>query len=270
MSVKVKEFHAIIEKVAPSVLKEKYDNVGLMIGDMEQHIGNILVAMDCTMEVIEEAVEKGCNFVFTHHPLLFIKPATITNETLKGKKILKLIKNDIALYSAHTNLDSAFNGINDYAAKIIGYESIEVMDKSKINGFQEDSGIGRILELKETIVLKDLCEKVKELYSSKTLKYSGNEKWKIKRVALINGSGQDYFSLAKDMGADCIITGDTTYHFVSDLIEEGIAVIDPGHFDTEWSAFKIVVNNLEGKLRNIGFNGNIIFSETCRNPYKVL
>lgn len=270
MSIKVKEFHDVIEKIAPSILKENYDNVGLMVGDLDQQIGNILVAMDCTMEVIEEAVEKGCNFIFTHHPLLFIKPATITTETLKGKKILKLIKNDIVLYSAHTNLDVVYNGINDYAAKIIGYDSIEIMDKSKINGFQKHSGIGRILELKEEMLLKDLCEKVKKIYSSETLKYSGSEEWRIKRLALINGSGQDYFSLAKDMGVDCIITGDTTYHFVSDLVEEGVAIIDAGHFETEWTAFKMVVNNLEKKLSDIGFNGNVIFSEVCRSPYKIL
>lgn len=270
MSIRINEFHTIVERFAPSILKEKYDNVGLMVGYEEQQIENMLVAMDCTMEVIEEAIEKRCNFIFTHHPLLFIKPSTITTETLKGKKILKLIKNDIALYSAHTNLDSVFNGINDYAAKILGYSSIEIMDKSKVNDFQEHSGIGRILQLEEELSLKDLCKKVKNVYSSDTLKYSGNDEWRVKRVALINGSGQDYFSLAKDMGVDCIITGDTTYHFVSDLVEEGIAIIDPGHFDTEWTAFKMVINDLEKNLIDVGFNGNIIFSETCRNPYKVL
>lgn len=270
MPIRVKEFHTIIEKVAPAILREKYDNVGLMIGDMEQSIGNILVAMDCTMEVIDEAIEKKCDFIFTHHPLLFIKPNTITTETLKGRKILKLIKNDIALYSAHTNLDSAFNGINDYAARIIGYDSIEIMDKSKVNGFQDHSGIGRILELKEEISLKTLCERVKRLYNSDSLKYSGNEEWKIRKIALINGSGQDYFSLAKDMGADCIITGDTTYHFVSDFVEEGIAIIDSGHFDTEWTAFKMVVKDLEKNLIDNGFQGKLIFSEACKSPYKVL
>jgi putative NIF3 family GTP cyclohydrolase 1 type 2 len=92
MHLKVKDIHRIIEKYAPEKLKEDYDNVGLMVGDMESEVTSILVSLDCTLDVIKEAEDKNCNLIFTHHPLLFSRPKSITTDTLIGKKIIRLIK----------------------------------------------------------------------------------------------------------------------------------------------------------------------------------
>ena len=91
MPLMVRDICSIMEKFAPEILSESFDNVGLMVGNLEANVSSILVALDCTLEVIEEAKEKNCNFILTHHPLLFHKPSSITSETLLGKKIIKLI-----------------------------------------------------------------------------------------------------------------------------------------------------------------------------------
>lgn len=269
MSLKIKDIDKIMEEYAPSKFKESYDNVGLMIGDKKTKVSSILVALDCTLEVIEEAKEKECNLIFTHHPLLFKKPINITTDTLLGKKIIEIIKNNMNVYSSHTNLDSVRGGINDIIMQLLGfnnYETIELSDKRKDD--DSSTGIGRIAVLDEPTTLLDMCDNIKQSLNIPFIRYSGEDTMKVKKIAVINGSGQDYFNVAKRLGADCIITGDTTYHYVSDLQEEGIPVIDAGHFGTEWPAMEVLAKWLKNKLEIMGFNNSVYISELNKSPYK--
>ncbi|WP_315116832.1 Nif3-like dinuclear metal center hexameric protein [uncultured Clostridium sp.] len=271
MSLKVKDLMDIMEDYAPLKYKEDFDNVGLMVGDPECEVKSILVALDCTLDVIEEAKKKGCNFILTHHPLLFIKPKNITTKTLQGKKIIELIKNDINLYSSHTNLDSTVDGLNDLAIKLLEYDQWQIIDdKNPCEVGKNKVGIGRIVDLKAPLTLGELCNKIKETFGISTLKYSSEEEIIIKKLALINGSGSDFIYKAKDMGADCIITGDTTYHYASDLAEEGVGIIDMGHFESEWPGMKIVGNWLENKINFNGYTNKVHISEKTVPPYKYI
>ncbi|KGM97893.1 hypothetical protein Z968_01630 [Clostridium novyi A str. 4552] len=270
MSLKVADFKNIVEDFAPVKLKLSYDNVGLMVGELNNEIGNILVALDCTLDVIEEAKEKNCNFIFTHHPLLYRKPSSVTSETLVGKKILELIKNNISLYSAHTNLDSVKSGINDTVMKMLEIKNCKTIEFSEGKDKDDNvSGLGRVGTLENPITVKEMCSRVKEVLKTPYVRYIGEDSKKIKTIAVINGSGQDYFDRARKMGADCIITGDTTYHIISDYNEDGISVIDGGHFPTEWLAFKDICMRLQEKIKEAGFENKIVFSETAKDPYKL-
>jgi len=271
MSLKVKHIKDIMEEYAPVQLKESYDNVGLMVGDINSEITSILVALDCTLEVIEEAKKKGCNLILTHHPPLFLKPSTITTDTLTGKKILNLIKSDINVYSSHTNLDSTDDGINDIITKLLGFNEWSIISPSENKlALKQQVGIGRVVEFDNPVTLKELCNIVKEKLEASMVRYCGNENKIIKKLAIINGSGQDFFEAARRHKVDCIITGDTTYHYVSDFNELGVAIIDGGHFETEWPAMKVVAKNIEVKLRKSGFENQIYISESCKSPYKYL
>ena len=261
MQVKVKDIVKEMERIAPPCLKEDYDNVGLMVGNSEKEVKKVLLALDCTKEVIEEAKSIKTEMIITHHPLIFRKPSRIVYEDLQGFKIIELIKNDISLYSSHTNLDSVKGGINDSIVNILGFEKGKIIDPSKIKGY-EDSGIGRIVTLKEAIDIEDLIKQVKTALSIKDLRVVLAGK-SVKKIAIINGSGQDYFNDAAKMGVDCIITGDTTYHFASDYKEMGINILDPGHFSTEWIIFLEVMKKIEDKFKNIEF----IHSKESKDPY---
>ncbi len=265
MALLVKQVEDFMSKYAPLFLKESYDNVGLMVGDSDSEVTSILVALDCTLEVIEEAKNKNCNLIITHHPMLFRKPKTITTNSLIGKKIIKVIKNDINVYSSHTNLDSVKNGFNDIMASLLKLNEVEIIDK---NPLDKEAGIGRIGYLKDAITLDKLSQRVKELFNAKSIRYCGDDLKKIKKVAIVNGSGQDYFNKAKILGADCIITGDTTYHYVSDIIEENIAVIDGEHFYTEWPALVCVYKWIKGRLEELGYKNNVYISKCNKSPYK--
>lgn len=268
MLLKVKNIDHIMERFAPAMLKEDYDNVGLMVGDCESQVTKILIALDCTMDVICEAKDKGCNLILTHHPLLFVKPKNITTDTLVGKKIIELIKSGINVYASHTNLDSAQGGLNDIVTELLGFNKYKIIEPS-IDCDECHSGIGRLVLLDEPIKLVDLCENVKRTLNTEFIRFVGSDNDLIKTIAIINGSGEDFFDVSVKMGADCIITGDTKYHHVSDLKEENIALIDAGHFATEWIPLKIFGEKLKKQLIEDGYDNEVIISLNTHDPYKI-
>lgn len=257
----VKDISKEIEKIAPKKLKEEYDNVGLMIGSNDKIVKKVLLALDCTNEVIKEAIEIKADMIISHHPLLFKKPKSITTDDVLGNKIISLIKEDINLYSCHTNLDSAKNGINDMLVDLLGFQSSLIIDEREYENGKY--GIGRLVKLDDAILLEDLVFQIKNKLHIKGLRVvKGSDK--VNTIAIINGSGQDYFYEAKRLGADCIITGDTTYHFVSDFREMNISIIDAGHFKTEYLAFLKTLDFLREKFKNVEF----IESKINEDPYE--
>lgn len=250
-----------IEKIAPKFLKEDYDNVGLMVGDEQKEVKKVLLALDCTYEVINEAVEIGVDLIVTHHPLLFKKPKNIVKGDLLGNKIITLIQDDIALYSCHTNLDSARDGINETLVKVLGFNSHQIIEPTEAKIYK-DGGIGRLVSFDKEINLDDIIRNIKNKLNIRNMRIVRGAN-KIKTLAIINGSGQDFFHKAKNLGADCIITGDTTYHFASDFKEMGISIIDAGHFSTEFIAFLNSLEFLKEKFKDVEF----ITSKKCNDPY---
>lgn len=256
-----------VETIAPINLKEDFDNVGLMVGNTSSNIKNILVALDCTKDVIEEAKKINADLILTHHPLIFRKPNSITNDSLLGSKIIDLIKHNINVYSAHTNLDSAKNGINDEIAKILSYKSSKIMSKCIAD---DKCGIGRFIILQSEKNLKSIIDLFKDKLNIKNLRYTGNLDDKITKVAIINGSGQDFFEQARILGAQLIITGDTTYHFVSDYTEMGVDIIDLGHFNSEWPIFIKIIKELEEKIKSENEDINFYYSKVSKDPYNFI
>ena len=247
--IKVNNIIKEMELLAPTYLKEDFDNVGLMVGDKNKEVKKVLLALDCTLKVIEEAKKENVELIITHHPLIFKRPSSITTDTLQGKKIIELIKNDISLYSSHTNLDSVENGLNDTIVSILGFDNSKILDNNKRD---DKAGLGRIVSLNESIQLEDLISKIKKSLNINNLRVVKG-KDKVNKIAIINGSGQDFIGKAVALGADCIITGDTTYHFASDYKEMEISILDVGHFASEQITFFNVMENLKEKFKDVEF-----------------
>lgn len=247
--IKVNNIIKEMELLAPTCLKEDFDNVGLMVGDKNKEVKKVLLALDCTLKVIEEAKKENVDLIITHHPLIFKRPSSITTDTLQGKKIIELIKNDISLYSSHTNLDSVENGLNDTIVSILGFDNSKILEKNKRD---DKAGLGRIVSLNESIQLEDLISKIKKSLNINNLRVVKG-KDKVNKIAIINGSGQDFIGKAVALGADCIITGDTTYHFASDYKEMEISILDVGHFASEQITFFNVMENLKEKFKDVEF-----------------
>lgn len=238
-----------MESLAPTYLKEDFDNVGLMVGDRNKVVNKVLLALDCTLKVIEEAKKEEVDLIITHHPLIFRKPSNITTDTLQGKKIIELIKNDISLYSSHTNLDSVENGLNHTIVSVLGFGESTLLEKNKNI---TSAGLGRIVNLHKEIKLEDLIEQVKNKLNINNLRVvRGTDT--VSKIAIINGSGQYFIGKAMSLGVDTVITGDTTYHFASDYKEMGINILDVGHFASEQIIFFNVMKQIESKFNNVIF-----------------
>lgn len=261
MAVKLKDLINVIEAVAPLELMEPWDNSGLAIGDPEAMIETVLVGMDVTRDLIEEAETIGATLILTHHPMLFTRPESITTLEPQGQNIRRLIKQDINVYSAHTNLDKATDGMNDQLMALLGFSTFCPLEE----GITE--GIGRIAEI-EAIKLGDLIARISDRLDVKNIRYCGQLDQVICKIAVINGAGADFIMMAKSAGADCVITGDTKYHEILDAESVGIAVIDPGHFGTEWPVFQMTMAKAQQTiLKDLG-EVEFIYSKSTRDPFQ--
>ena len=228
-----------IESKVPSSLKEEWDNVGLILGDLNSEIKKAIIALDCTMDVINEATRKEANLIITHHPFIFDGVKSIDLSSPFGKKISKLIENKISVLSYHTNFDKAKSGTADTLANVLGLNNIT-------NLTNDEYSLGRIGDIKECS-LKDFVLFVKEKLNIPCVKYTGNDDKIIKKVAVVPGSGCEFYSISKSMGADLLVTAEVKHHMGIECMESDFAIVDAGHFETE----NIALCNLKSIIENL-------------------
>lgn len=218
-----KDILNLVETLAPSNYMMDWDNCGLLVGDPEQPVEKVLVALDPFENVCREAVEGGYQLILTHHPLLFSPARTVTTETSVGRCLRLLAKNDIAAINAHTNLDCADGGVNDTLAEVLGLQNVEVADS-------EVPHLLRCGTVEET-ELADFLKLVKEKLGCPGLRYAGNRK--VHKVCVGGGACGDMFRDAFAAGCDTFVTSDVKYNQFWDARDLGMNIIDAGHFYTE-------------------------------------
>lgn len=217
---KIKEVYDFINNIAPFDSAMEYDNVGLLIGNLNTEISSAIVSLDVTFDVIEEALNLGANLIISHHPVIFNPVKKISSSDL----IYKLIENKIAVISAHTNLDMAKGGVNDSLSYKIGLKDIGLL-------FIEGAPLGRIGNIEEMTV-ENFVDKIKIDLSANAVRYVKGSK-NCKNIAVICGSGGDGVDVAISAGADTLLTGEVKYNHFHYALQKGINLIEAGHFATE-------------------------------------
>lgn len=230
----------LIEEICPLSLMEDWDNSGYQIKLKENNIKNILVALDITKEVIEEAITNDVDIIITHHPLFFSSVKKIDYETQKGNYIISLIKNNISLYALHTNFDKLDGGNNDYLGELLELKNITYFK-------EDDSHICRKGNLDKEITIFELLDRISKNLniSKKSIRFCGVPSKKVKTIGWCTGAGSSFLDEAYREGIDLFITGDLTYHKALDFKEQGLNILDIGHYGSE----NIFIENFSKLLR---------------------
>lgn len=228
MKTTVKDVCVLMELLCPQSLAQEWDNVGLMVGSYDMPVKKIMTALDMSPQVAEQAVAAGADMIVTHHPLFFQPLKTLALTDAKLQFIYELIKHDIAVFSAHTNLDAAPGGVNDVLAERLSLHNVEVMPCAP----EDTSGIGRVGILVRPITLAKLAQKVKRDLKADGVAYVDAGK-PVYKVAVIGGGGSEFMQGALAAGADTLVTGDVKYHGAKEALLLGLNIVDGGHQFTE-------------------------------------
>ena len=240
--MRVGDITAALEAFAPLRIQESWDNSGLLIGSKEDEVHGVLVGFDCTPALIDEAVERGCDMVVTHHPLIFKGLKSISAEDPVGAAVMKAVKAGIAVYAAHTPADKVTEGVSGAMARRLGLQEVRLLEPDP-DGL---TGLGCIGELPRPMTGEEALRHVQACFGLKLIRHSRPIEGPVRTVALLGGSGGGEWPLAYAQGAQLYITADVSYHQF--FTPAGFMIMDIGHFESEVEIVDIFLAQLRKKF----------------------
>ena len=233
MELKVKDVVEVIEGFAPVSLQEGWDNSGLCIGSADAPVSSILLGLDCTPELVDEAVACGADMIITHHPLIFSGLKKISPDNPVGEAVIKAIRAGISIYAAHTNADKVIAGVSGAMAARLGLVNVTILDEDG-----DGTGLGVVGDLPQPISADEAIRLVKDRFSLKAMRTSRPLEGEISRVAMCGGSGGSLIGAAIRSGAQLYLSGDISYH--NFFTKDGFMIMDIGHYESEIEIVEIL------------------------------
>jgi len=259
--MKINQITTQLEVLAPRHLQESYDNAGLIVGDADMECTGCLISLDVTEEIIEEAIQKGCNLVVAHHPIIFGGLKQLVGADYVQRTVIKAIKNNVAIYAIHTNLDNVLHGVNAMIGEKLGLGELSILHPKSPD--TQDIGAGVVGHLAQAIEEKEFLGFLKKEMQTDCIRHTEFLGKPIKKVALCGGSGSFLLKDAIKAGADVFITGDFKYHEFFDA-DGKILIADIGHFESEQFTIPLIYRYLSEKFPTFALH----FTETNTNPIK--
>ncbi len=248
-----------LESAAPSGLAEEWDNCGLQVGSLKKEVRKIWIALDPLGTVIDAAVAQDVDLLITHHPLIMRPLARLDLDTPAGRSVAAAIGGRLTIFSVHTNLDSASDGLNDILGQRIGMDRMRPLVPAAAGG--ASLGLGRIGRLNPPRRVGELALAIKERLHTDAVRIAGAADMIVRRAAVCSGGGSSLLEAFLASDAQVYISGDLRYHNARDVEAAGRAMIDIGHFPSEY----IVVEDLTGRLRKFAQDaGWAVEVEACR------
>ena len=247
--MRIREITDAIEQYAPLRLQEEWDNAGIQVGDPDADITGILLCTDATEAVVAEAIDRGYNLVIAHHPLIFHGLKKIMGRTPVERAVAMAIKHDITIYSAHTNMDSAWHGVSFRMADKIGMTNVQLLDDNQVPPYGEEgyttAGCGVIGDIAPTPAL-EVLKRVKAAFDVGAVRYCGDVSREVTRVALCGGAGGFLLDKAVEQGAQLYVSADMRYH---DFLDNNprILIADIGHYESEHYTKEIFLEIIQKK-----------------------
>ena len=258
--MKISNVMEILNEWAPEADAQEWDNVGLLVGSEKDELTGILVALDVTTAIANEAKDSGSNLIITHHPIIFNPLYSLRRDEYPASVIVQLIKNDLSLYTMHTNLDIAETGVNETLAERLKLKQIKPFDDSELGAF------GRIGELQSEVRMADFLKELKSVLKVESLTYRGDISQSIKKVALSSGAGGSFIETAIRMNADVVVSSDFKHSNWLEA-EDRIAIVNAGHFESEEVVLDSIIDKLGKRMDGVDISIRRAKSES--KPYKL-
>lgn len=255
---KLEKIITVLENIAPPTLALDFDNSGLNVGDKNAEIFGITVCLDATKEVMAEAVKNGDNLVISHHPLIFTPISNLVLGQSTCDEVCYAVQKSLNVYSMHTNLDVAKDGINESMANLYSLKNITTLGLD---------GVGKVGKIEETDLIT-LAKQTQKLFGARVRVVKVNDT-KIDTVAVINGAGADeeYILKAKEAGAQCLISCEVKHHVALFAKKSGVSLIESSHYATEKFYISTLVQKIQRELEKSGIKINVNQSQIETNPF---
>lgn len=263
----VRDLISVLDKFAEPALAESWDNIGLMVGEFELEISAILIALDPTLEVLNEAKIRGCNTIVTHHPLIFTGLKSVRTDQPAGRILARALADRLAIVACHTNLDKVPGGVNDMLAAHLGLVNSRVLVPDPTASELNMSGFGRIGDLPVPLTFEDFTQLLREKLDIQVVKAAGTPPAEITTVAVCGGSGSELAPAAMAAGAQIYVSSEIKHSMARWAESVGFCVVDCGHFATE----NVMVSGLAKLIRNsvaeLAWEVNVLTTDRQISPF---
>lgn len=266
--MKIKNLTSYLETIAPIVYQEEYDNAGLIVGDPDAEIAGVLLCLDSTEVIVDEAIAKGCNVIIAHHPIVFRGLKKITGKNYVERTIIKAIKNGIAIYAIHTNLDNIYhNGVNAKICEKLGLVNTQILLPKQVNVeiSSQNVGAGMLGYLSNPMSEIEFLQYVKKSLRAGVVRHTSFRRREVRAVAVCGGSGSFLLGNAIAQAADVFVTADFKYHDFFDA-DGKIVIADIGHFESEQFTIELLYEIISKKFTNFALH----CTEVSTNPVHYL
>jgi dinuclear metal center YbgI/SA1388 family protein len=264
--ITLQDLYNALQSLAPFDLQEDYDNAGIIVGLPQMKVKGVVISLDATPAVIEEAISKGCNVVVSHHPIVFRGLKRFNGSNYVEKAVMTAIKKDVALIAIHTNLDNVLdNGVNTQIAQKLGIRDFDALRPKVSDHTDYDTGSGLIGYLDEPMGTMTFLKMVKLKMKAEVLKYTAITCPQVHKVAVCGGSGRFLLEDAIKRKADVFITSDVKYHEYFDA-DEKIILADIGHYESEQFTIDLIYEFITKNFSNFASH----YTKVNTNPVKYL
>lgn len=255
----------ILDVISPFALAEDWDNVGLLLGDPGTAVTGIVIGLDPTTALLDEALIHGANLVITHHPIIFPSIKAIRTDQPTGAFIAKALSNQISTIACHTNLDVVPTGVSQALMQRLGMANNVPLSPAKSGG--PGTGFGQIGVLPQPLRGADFLEMLGQALALPTLAVAGGIPDMVRRVAVCGGSGSDLAMAARANGADVYITAEVKHHVARWAEEAGFCIVDAGHFVTESPILEELAATLSAHFASHDISIPVFVTENQKNPF---
>ncbi len=255
----LRELINIIESVAPLSYQESWDNSGLQVGDPGMDVQAVLLTTDVTESVVAEAVSTGCQLIVSHHPLLFHGLRSVVGATPQERCVIEAIRHGIAIYSAHTSMDSYLHGVSGRMLRVLGISDYQILvpntnclahtattqtaaaaaptsaanpSASNTSSAATPFGLGAIGSFPEPMPYQSFLCLVRDRFSASYVRYTACPRATVQRIAVCGGAGAEFWPQALAAGADAYLTADCKYHEMQAASGQ-IGLVDIDHWTSE-------------------------------------